>query len=86
MHREAATNPQKIDMHRTPHMVYLFIPKSGMMMLGFVMILFQYIINRVRCKNSAVQVPFKKNTNCYYSALREREREIHNAGSELGNL
>jgi len=21
MHREAATNPQKIDMHRTPHMV-----------------------------------------------------------------
>lgn len=24
---------------------------------------------------TAMQVPFKKNTNCYYSALRERERD-----------
>lgn len=62
MHREAAASPQKIDMHRTPHMAQLFIPKSGMMRVGFVMILFQYVINRVLCKSSAMQVPFKKSS------------------------
>lgn len=35
---------------------------------------------------TAMQVPFKKKIQIVTIALWEKEREIHNAGSELGNL